>query len=268
MQSFYWLARAVHVQPILVLRKFFEVAHWGKLYFTTLNLDDNFPNPFFRRHELKILCIIWFFKCSDIVLVVIIIFALVNIFLSIVVVVVIKYLVWRVNFNGQCLLCANTHRPNTLKVVWSVFLQCVKHTVCNRFFPISMLASVVMTISVLDWIIIVMLLVVLLVVTMPEKMLRWVDGICQLTPVRYWFGSCDIKECAFAITGACWICWSSAFIVPTFKLSKMVPAKSDGSWETAPMFLGRNFKLRSLMLCLSMKISPGEVHSSLLLIFL
>ena len=62
--------------------------------------------------------------------------------------------------------------PKYTKSGLSVFLQCVKHTVCNRFFPISMLASVVMTISVLDWIIIVMLLVVLLVVTMPEKMLR------------------------------------------------------------------------------------------------
>jgi len=37
----------------------------------------------------------------------------------------------------------------------------------------------------------------------------------------------------------------------------MVPAKSEGSWETAPMFLRRKFRLRSLILWWSIKITPG-----------
>jgi hypothetical protein len=44
-------------------------------------------------------------------------------------------------------------------------------------------------------------------------------------------------------------------------LSKIVPEKSDGSWETAPMFCRRNLKSRSLMLCLSTKISPGHKYA-------
>lgn len=77
-----------------------------------------------------------------------------------------------------------------------------------------------------------------------------------LTSVWYWWGSCCIKECAFAKDAALSISSSSASNFPILMLSLMLPANSDGSWETSPIFLLRNFKSRSLMLWLSRRISP------------
>lgn len=77
-----------------------------------------------------------------------------------------------------------------------------------------------------------------------------------LTSVKYLSGSWHIKESAFAKSAACWISSSSASIFPILMLSLIVPAKSDGSWETKPMFLLRNFKSSSFILWLSIKMSP------------
>lgn len=57
-----------------------------------------------------------------------------------------------------------------------------------------------------------------------------------------------MNECTFAVDAALSICSSLASMFPIFRLSLMVPEKSDGSCGTAAMFLLRNFRSRSLML--------------------
>src|SRR4051812_9390962 len=75
---------------------------------------------------------------------------------------------------------------------------------------------------------------------------RGISG--NLTSVSYCLGSWDMNECALAVDAARINCSSFALRFPTFKLSLIVPEKSDGSCETAATFLLTNFRSRSFML--------------------
>jgi len=67
----------------------------------------------------------------------------------------------------------------------------------------------------------------------------------------------DIKECTLAVLAASIISSSVASILPILKLSMMVPENSDGSWETEPIFVRRNFRSSVLMSWPSMRIAPA-----------
>jgi hypothetical protein len=45
--------------------------------------------------------------------------------------------------------------------------------------------------------------------------------------------------------------------LPILKLSEIVPEKSDGSWDTEPIFLLRDFRSSSLMFWPSINMSPA-----------